>query len=248
MLSTLLLTNHDLAADAITDLLHEAGVLRVAMRLSPKLQTYELVRLCRTQDPHVILLDSNNLREAAWITQQIKTAPQLQAVIIGFRSAWTPAEEAELKAQGMHGVVSEPFQWQDLEPVVYAAVHRQQTPTQKKFLAFLPAKAGSGCSTVALNTAGALAGLGKRVLLRDSDRRSGVISVLLNLTKRNGLLDALRHSSELTAVEWERNVVRALGMDLLLADPTSTKNYGPDVGRLLPAVKISRLPIRSSSN
>ena len=219
MLSTLLFTNNDMAAAAITEMLGESNVLSVVLRTSPTLPVYEIIRLSKTYDPHVILLDSNNLKDAAFITQQIRATPQLRAVIIGFRPGWTPAEELALQNQGMQGMLPEPFGWKELEPVVYDSIHQRQSIHQKKFLAFLPAKAGGGCSTVALNTAGALAGLGKRVLLMDSDRRSGIISVLLNLTKRNGLLDALRNSSELTGVEWERNVVRALGMDLLLADP-----------------------------
>ena len=73
---------------------------------------------------------------------------------------------------------------------------------------------------MALNTAGALANhLGKKVILIDSDRRSGIISILLNLARRNGLLEALRRAGDLTSVEWEQHVVRAAGIDLLLADP-----------------------------
>ncbi len=211
-----------MAAAAISDLLDEAGVLRVVLRTSPSQPVYEIVRQVRTHDPHVILIDANDLKQAAYVSQHIRATPNLNGVLIGFRPHWTPAEEVELQQQGMHSLVAEPFAWKELEPVVYDAIHRRHPVNQKKLVAFLPAKAGSGCSTVALNSAGALASIsGKRVLLIDGDRRSGIISVLLNITKRNGLLEALRNSNELTGVEWERHVVRALGMDLLLADPSA---------------------------
>jgi pilus assembly protein CpaE len=114
----------------------------------------------------------------------------------------------------------DPFSWEILEPTAYEAIHQRRRADHAKILAFMPAKGGAGCSTVALNTAGALANhLGKKVILIDSDRRSGIISILLNLAKRNGLLEALRRAGDLTRVEWEQHVVRAAGIDLLLADP-----------------------------
>jgi pilus assembly protein CpaE len=115
-----------------------------------------------------------------------------------------------------------PFSWGELEPAAYDAIHHRRPLDASKILAFLPAKAGGGASTVALHTAAALANeLGKKVVLIDSDRRSGIISLLLDLEKRTSLARALERAGELTPIEWRQHVASAIGIDLLLADPAA---------------------------
>jgi pilus assembly protein CpaE len=108
----------------------------------------------------------------------------------------------------------------ELETLAYEAIHRDRPVESENILAFLPAKAGGGCSTVALNTAGALVNsLGKKVLLIESDTRSGVFSFLLNLEGHLGLRDALEHASDMTPVQWQQHCAEVSGVHLLLANP-----------------------------
>jgi pilus assembly protein CpaE len=89
-------------------------------------------------------------------------------------------------------------------------------------LVFLPSKAGGGCSTVALNTAAALANRteGKKpVLLIEGDRRSGVFSILLNLKDHAGLPEALKDVGDLTPLKWSHSIVTVANVDLLAANP-----------------------------
>jgi Flp pilus assembly CpaE family ATPase len=87
-------------------------------------------------------------------------------------------------------------------------------------LAFLPSKAGSGCSTVVLNTAAVLANdLGKRTLLIEGDRRSGVLSILLDVGEDGGLPAILAESGKLTSVGWRQHVTSLGKLDMLLANP-----------------------------
>ena len=89
--------------------------------------------------------------------------------------------------------------------MVYDGLHRDRPITNHNILAFLPAKAGGGCSTVALNTAGALVNhFGRKVLLVECDRRSGVLSIMLNLQTRLGLSDALQNVGTMTQLEWQQ--------------------------------------------
>jgi pilus assembly protein CpaE len=103
---------------------------------------------------------------------------------------------------------------------VYRAVHRRRPVSHPNILVFLPAKAGSGCSTVALNTAGSLANRFEvKTLLVEGDRRSGALSIMLNLQDRSGLAEVLARSDALTTMEWQQHVVSLGKLDILLANP-----------------------------
>src|SRR5437667_350646 len=81
--------------------------------------------------------------------------------------------------------------------------HKLRNGIQENLVTFLPAKAGSGCTTVALNTAGRLAGdLGHKVLLIECDLNSGVLSMILDVKAPRSLLDALENSSHLDYSLW----------------------------------------------
>jgi pilus assembly protein CpaE len=111
------------------------------------------------------------------------------------------------------------------EDSVERAIQKMRSAVQENLLAFLPAKAGSGCTTIALNTAGYLAGLsgkggpGKKVLLIEGDLHSGVISVLLDSRHIWSVLDALENAGELDYSLWMKYVTQIHGVDFLLADP-----------------------------
>jgi pilus assembly protein CpaE len=92
--------------------------------------------------------------------------------------------------------------------------------SDQNIVALLPAKAGGGCSTVALHVAAALADThAKKVLLIESDRRSGILSIMLNLQNRSGLSEALQQAGEMTPVEWQQHSVWVSGIHLLPANP-----------------------------
>jgi pilus assembly protein CpaE len=102
---------------------------------------------------------------------------------------------------------------------VETAILKTAGAVQENLLAFLPAKAGSGATTIALNTAGYLADpLRKKVLFIDGDLNSSVVSVLFDLKHCHSLRDALDNSSQLDTSVWSRFVTRAHGFDLLLPD------------------------------
>lgn len=75
--------------------------------------------------------------------------------------------------------------------IVRYAIHTTRGPIQPGLFAFLPSKAGSGATTVLLQTAWALAAsTGKRVMALEADLRSGSLPVYLNVEPRWSLLDA----------------------------------------------------------
>jgi pilus assembly protein CpaE len=141
-------------------------------------------------------------------------------VIIGFRPRWNRAEQLTFEDAGILDLLHEPFSPGDIDAGAYEAIHRRYPVIHPNILAFMPAKAGSGCSTVTLHLAAAIAGTGKKVLLVESDRRSGPLSIMLNVEHHNGLPEAMEHHGELSPLEWRQVTAQLLQMDLLLANPT----------------------------
>ena len=171
------------------------------------------------QKPAIVFLDLGDWDEAAHIAAEIQHN-QAGMVIIGFRPRWNRAEQLTFEDAGILDLLHEPFSPGDIEASTYEAMHRRYPVTHQNILAFMPAKAGSGCSTVTLHMAAAIAGMGKKVLLVECDRRSGPLSIMLNVEHHAGLPEALEHHGELSPLEWRQVTVQIQQMDLLLANPT----------------------------
>jgi pilus assembly protein CpaE len=220
MLTLVVLTSNPVAADGIEQLAQESSVFKLVFKGSPIPQIPAAIRTLRAHNPDLILLDIGNWEAVSALAGQIKQA-SLGGTVIGFEPSWNRLEQVTFEDAGIVDLLREPFSLTDLETAAYDALHRDHPVTNQNILAFLPAKAGSGCSTVALNTAAALVShLGKKVLLIEADRRSGVLSILLNLQHREGLTEALEHAGEITPVEWHQYYAEAFGVHLLLANPT----------------------------
>jgi Mrp family chromosome partitioning ATPase len=219
MLRLAVVTPNPLAADAIEMLAHESGAFHLCYKASPVPPIKEIARMLSVQNPSVVLLDLGDWEEAARIAKEIQHG-QPRAAIIGFRTRWTRAEQLSFEDAGILDLLNEPFSPGDIEAATYEALHRRYPVIHQNIFAFVPAKAGSGCSTVALHLAAAIAGTGKKVLLVECDRRSGPLSIMLNLERHKGLPEALEHHGQLSPLEWRQVTVQLAGMDLLLANPT----------------------------
>jgi len=155
LLTVALLTSNAVAAHAIEQLLEESATFQLLFRASPIPAAHEVVRALHSHDPEVLLLDIGEWDRVSELVRQI-TQLKMRAVTIGFRGDWDRVHQIKFEEAGMTGLLREPFSSAALEEVVYEALHRHRAIANHNVLAFLPAKAGSGCSIVALNTAGAL--------------------------------------------------------------------------------------------
>jgi MinD-like ATPase involved in chromosome partitioning or flagellar assembly len=219
MLRVALLTPNSMAAEGIEQLMHESGLFKLTSKTSTTPAASVILRSLAVQEPEIILLDIGDRESAARLAQQIQDS-NLDAIVIGFGSGYTASEQSAFAELGILDLIPEVFSAAELESAAYEALHRKRPVSHGNILAFLPAKAGGGCSTVCLNTAAALTGEAKqRTLLVEADRRSGVLSILLSLHPHPGLAEALAHAAEMTAGEWHQYYRSAFGMHLLLADP-----------------------------
>jgi len=215
----MLLTPNAVTADVIEGLLQESGVFRLVAKVSPIRSAHEVMRLVGVHDPELILLDLDDWSAVCHLARHI-THSKLRAVLIGFKSGWNRVEQLTFEAAGIIDLLREPFSHYDLETIAYDALHRGRAVGDQNIVALLPAKAGGGCSTVALNVAAALADThAKKVLLIEGDRRSGILSIMLNLQNRSGLSEALQQAGEMTPVEWQQHSVWVSGIHLLPANP-----------------------------
>ena len=218
MFSALLFVQHDANAEAIEKLAAESGqvsIQRVLTNLSPG---FELTTLLNTWDPALIFLDLSDWGYASELAAAIR-ARHAEIPIVGFGAGWADEIRVRCDQAGITDLLTAPVTAKVFEASVQRVIHGSEGEVQENLVAFLPAKAGSGCSTVALNTAGCLANaLGKKVLLIESDLNSGVLAVLLKATFNRSVLDALEKANELDYSSWNNCVVKKQGIDLLLAD------------------------------
>lgn len=106
--------------------------------------------------------------------------------------------------------------------------------------AFLPARPGSGATTVAVHSTAAAARMGnQRTLLIDFDLRLGLTSFLLKLHGERSVMDALALSPQLDDTLWESLVNRRGRLDILGSAPVDFSRERNEVhtGELLRFVR-----------
>lgn len=176
---------------------------------------HHLVRLINSYEPEVVFLELGKSDTAFKTARDIQAASQAVA-IIGFGENITPEMRYEAAQVGIFDTLPIPFAEEALKRVIGKALALEQTRAHENVVAFLPAKAGSGSTTTALNIAGALASeYGKRVLILESDLHSGLLPVLLKLDPKQSIVDALELSDSLDDELWSQLVTKAQGLDLL---------------------------------
>lgn len=98
------------------------------------------------------------------------------------------------------------------------AVLSHHMSTRSKVLAFISAKGGVGKTTVAVNTAAALAEQGKQVVLVDFDLQFGDASLFMNATPQRNMLDLVQESNEIDPDVLDRYLhTNGTGVQLLAA-------------------------------
>ncbi|MEO8049513.1 MAG: hypothetical protein ABI833_03785 [Acidobacteriota bacterium] len=228
MLSLALYTANPDSEFCIEQLVQESVQFHLAIKGTPDSPAANLFQALKRCDPDVILLDltdwnsddpnGTDPRGAAALARYLR-ASDLRAVVIGFLASGSAPQQAGFRVAGIVDLLPLPFSSLELEKIVYDALHRDH-PLIQNMLAFLPAKAGGGCSVIAINTAAALANqLRQKVLLLEADRRSGPLAIMLNLERHRGLPQALAGAATMTSVAWQEQYVEVYGVHVLLAEP-----------------------------
>ena len=218
MLNTVLITPEPTASKAIEQMIEETGFLRLVFGECPPPPNHELLRVLQSHDPEVLLIDVSEWSLARPIAANVRKR-DYKSAWIAFRPPWNKLEGANLETAGFDGLMEAPFTTRQLESAVYQAIHARHPSENDNLLVFLPAKAGSGCTTVVMNTAFALARESqKQVLVFEADRRSGILSVLLDTAAQGSVGEALQRAESMTRLEWAQHRVTLDGVDFVMND------------------------------
>jgi pilus assembly protein CpaE len=186
----------------------------------------ELSQLLRVHGPGVVFLGfqdpvgataaarliASEVRELPVVALHATCAPQAlrDAMRAGVREFLTPPFSNAALSQALGSVLC----LLDQCPVRYAATDL--------VVAFLPAKAGVGASTLALHVSGALAAQGAgRVLLADFDLNSGTQRFLLGLSNPLSAVEAVARAPDLDERNWPGFVTPFGKLDVLHSGPVN---------------------------
>jgi pilus assembly protein CpaE len=191
---------------------HDIEVFKV---LNEYPMLHHLVRLINSYEPEIVFLEINDGDAALRTARDVLAASQSTSVI-GFGENITPEKRYEAAQAGVTDILRIPISDEALKRAIGKTLELERTRAHENVIAFLPAKAGSGSTTTALNVAASLAHeWNKKILILESDLHSGLLPVLLKLDPKQSIVDALELSDSLEDNVWEGLVTKAQGLDLL---------------------------------
>jgi pilus assembly protein CpaE len=195
-------------------LVHATGQLLLLRELETPLDELGAHKALALHHPDVMVVDLTGGEEGALAAYLLKRgSPGTPIVGIG----GSEEVRASVGQIGVAAFTSDRPEAAELLSAVGVALHHSCGVLEEKLLSFLPAKAGSGCTTVVANTAAALARLGRKVLVVEADLRSGVLPFLLDLRVRHSLQGLLSDSSAIDSFRVHNCVEQAHEVDWLLS-------------------------------
>lgn len=238
MLRSIIISPDTDLSESLQENLVEVGHIAVLRALDKYPHSHELLRVIRTNAPQVIFLSLAQTDRALEIVKEIEAnAPGIQFVAIARNT--DPQMLLDVMRAGIREFLSLPFNLQ----VTHDCLNRLSEVLLKKpveigttdlLYSFLPSKAGSGTSTLAVNAAMALSRHpDTNTLLMDMDLNSGMVRFMLKLENDYSITDACEHSLNMDENLW----------------PQLVTNFGPlDVihsGRINPGFRVEGAHIRA---
>ena len=214
MFSAILLHSGSERAHLLRYLVATADCIEVARDYDNLTTDHELKRVVGVVDPEVVLVDLCAIEALGAAAAIRDVAPT--TVIIGFG----PSVETALMASRVvfDVVLAADCTPEDMRTTIQDCLRKNKGGLEKTLYCFLPSKAGSGSSTIAMNTAAALArDEGKRVLVLDADLRSGVMGIMLGTEPKHSLQSVLGAISHLDKRRLPEFVYSSQGVDYLLS-------------------------------
>jgi pilus assembly protein CpaE len=197
----------------------------------------EFMRCVRANAPQVLFLSTESMPKAVELVHVVsREVPGLQIIAVG-RTCESDVL-LDVMRSGIREYLAMPFKLDQVrEALGRVADAAQQVPdvvgATDQLFAFLPAKQGVGTSTVALNTAAALARQADSSgLLLDMDLSSGIIGFMLKLNNSHSIIDAAENAHQMDESLWPQLVTRSCNMDVIHA------------GRLNPDFRIESSQLR----
>jgi len=206
---------------ALGALVNELTVARVLLNYPDE---GELIRTLRTYAPQVVFLSFEKsdlaMKTVERVTQEVEGVQ-----FVAYHRDCDASTLREIMRAGVRELVAEPFELSALvESLRNVKTLVEQKPpmysAKGRIYSFLPAKAGSGATTMALNLSAALSRVeNTRVLLSDLDLSSGILRFLLKIRNEHAIMEVIDHMYELDENLWEQLVTTVAKLDVLHSGP-----------------------------
>jgi pilus assembly protein CpaE len=189
--------------------------------------------------PEIVFLDIEEPTAANDIAGQLeKDFPSIQRIAL--HSSQDASIFRRVLQLRMRELLTLPFDLSETGPIFdrlteELRAHPAVIGSTQHLHAFLPAKAGTGASTIAANATWAFGHVpDSKVLLADFDTSSGVTGFMFNVMHEYGLREAGEVKLEFDDTTWNRIVKRVGNIDLLLSG-------APHIGSPIGNLQLSRL-------
>lgn len=205
-------------------ILEEASLESGAILALRVLESYptgaQLTQLFNALDPELLLLDAADAAAASLCAGVASSHSNKVGVM-------ATAEEEALARLASDQLFPVLLPFPPLPPTMAKAVddvvHSRRCPVEPAMVSFLPAKAGSGASTVAFQTAHALSALGRKVILIEADLRSGVLASMAAVKVERCIQELLKSGGEMDTFRFNNAVIAPYtGPHLLLSSEACT--------------------------
>lgn len=191
------------------------ALLELVGHVDSYVDRYSLPRLLNSVEVDVWIVDLSDARHSLeWVAAIRRQRPK--AAVIGIQAS--PACDLPAELPGVSSILPYPPGEEVLAHAVDGALHQAKGGMIQRLFVFMPSKAGSGASTVALNTAKAAADLSRNAILLDADLRSGVLSLMLKQAPDRSMQTVLRGIADLDSLRWPNCVHKVHGFDLLASN------------------------------
>jgi len=220
MLHSLLISDDVNATELLSRIIRSSGQITLDRFFCPSPAHYPLSTTLNTLALDVIFLDVTFPDRAFASYEQIRQSNP-SVPVIGF-SATEPTFTASGGPTGFS--LSLPYSVEGLITTVRDAISASRPADLENVVAILPAKAGSGASTIAMNLARQLASsFSKSVVVMDCDLRSGTMAESLGLVPQLSLAETLTLADMAMTLIWPRHVRRKENVEFLLSNRAITK-------------------------
>jgi len=175
-------------------------------------QVREAMQLLNSYAPQLLFLETDD--EDRWLALE----PDIRSfhpgtAIIRISSR---CEDGLFPRSEAFPILQLPCDRETFSTAIYRALEAQTSERKASVFAFLPAKAGSGATTMALFVTNILSRMvHKKVLLLECDLHAGPVSMLYNIRPDYSIMDALEESHRLTEESWKRLTTNLNGVDVL---------------------------------
>ena len=209
--------------DRLVSAILESRQVGIVRRVEAYLNAVELGRFLRAAAPELVFLSIETRKAAFETAKQIEElSPGTQ--IIAINRTCDPPTLLETMQAGIREFLSPPFEPAPLTEALkrIGDLILQNPPaieTTDSVFAFIPAKAGSGSTTIAVNTSLALSKITEKgVLLADLDLNCGLVGFMLLMTNSpRSIVDAAENALELDENLWAKIVSSKDNLDVLPA-------------------------------